>query len=121
MLYILCNSDTIQKPIAGLYHYHRETQSTGKWGCLVDRGVVRNSEFVTGGLETRLRVWREVLLWCIALLRSGSICPHRLLSSLAISLELLHLRRIHMFRNLISLPLLEMESQSLVRVILSRR
>lgn len=60
----------------------------------------------------------KVLLRRISLLITRSILVHRRLRSVRILLEVLNLLGIHMRRNVICLPLLEVEAQTLVRVVL---
>ena len=60
----------------------------------------------------------QVLSRCVALSSATAIRPNVLLARPLIRLKLLHLRTVHMLHNLICLPLLEGETQTLVRVVL---
>lgn len=60
----------------------------------------------------------QVLSRRIALSSATTILPHVLLTRPLIRLEFFHLRAVHVLHDLICLPFLEAETQTLVRVVL---
>ena len=59
----------------------------------------------------------EILYRSITVLSPTTVCPDCILASTLVLLKVLHLLRVHVLHNLISLPLLEREAHTLMRVI----
>lgn len=68
--------------------------------------------------DAQYLVLREILLRRLALLSTSTILAHMFLRSVLVSLELCDLGRVHVLHDVVCLPLLECEAESLMTVVL---